>query len=849
MKFGETLLSVTVPEWKGRYIDYKQLKKQIKRIRMGVLSQAQQIVDQKEKEKVEDEKREKEGKEEIVRKSIHLGRLETEEVFFQKVEENLAKVENFYELKQQEMTKTFYGLILQAIRLHLIDEYVPQKGALKTRLERELSRLEVPVKISYDDQVEDGGQSRQDMGLLSMVRVKGNTVTPPSTPNGSSIFRSLPSDLLRKTKRLQLTLSNSFLRSKDGKESELTVKEGESSEKLVDDENSSGNDSQDSAEDNDQKSGITGSPFGSSLKSRNGKPFTISEHPIEDKESEKGDSPKEFDLTDSYEPRQSIYKSSLTRRNEKIPSTINKGNIEAFANSIQVDESILTGKVSGSPKKLKHAFVEFYRGLILLKSYCSVNQQALGKILKKHQKNVGHSGLFEDPRKKAMQMNFWNHKKLEGLMTETENLYAQVFTKGHRTQAMKKLRVTDQGKDKGRSSFVTGIALGISLMLIACMFYVGLTHPGKHNYPEFDSVIIVYRMIGISILLIWGWAIDMFVWTRYRVNYPFIFEFKARDHVSYYHVLQVASISTALWLFSLFLYLIASAKIEGFEWMGKIPFQFWPLSLLGLFAICFIGFQIRSHFWLLRTLARLFSAPWIPVVFRDFFMGDQLVSIVIVLQDLEYTICYFSYDAWVGGGRCMSANSFVKPIIVLIPAGLRFLQCLRRYKDTKDFNQVINAGKYSTTFFVATFSALKGNFSNATWLVLWILSYVISACYALTWDFKKDWSLELSRSKFPRENRLYPVKFYYHAVVTNTILRFAWAFTTSSSTSYLMDANIFYAIIAALEVIRRTQWNLLRLENEQLNNIGKFRAVDVHVPLPDSVMANFSAAPPKDEES
>jgi hypothetical protein len=39
------------------------------------------------------------------------------------------------------------------------------------------------------------------------------------------------------------------------------------------------------------------------------------------------------------------------------------------------------------------------------------------------------------------------------------------------------------------------------------------------------------------------------------------------------------------------------------------------------------------------------------------------------------------------------------------------------------------------------------------------------------------------------------------------------------------------ALLAALEIIRRGIWNFFRLENEHLNNVGKFRAFK-SVPLP-----------------
>jgi SPX domain protein involved in polyphosphate accumulation len=41
-----------------------------------------------------------------------------------------------------------------------------------------------------------------------------------------------------------------------------------------------------------------------------------------------------------------------------------------------------------SKKQLEHAFGEFYRGLILLQNYATLNAQATEKILKKHDKVI-----------------------------------------------------------------------------------------------------------------------------------------------------------------------------------------------------------------------------------------------------------------------------------------------------------------------------------------------------------------------------------------------------------------------------------------------------------------------------
>lgn len=58
--------------------------------------------------------------------------------------------------------------------------------------------------------------------------------------------------------------------------------------------------------------------------------------------------------------------------------------------------------------------------------------------------------------------------------------------------------------------------------------------------------------------------------------------------------------------------------------------------------------------------------------------------------------------------QCMEKDFIIRPIVNCIPAWLRFAQCLRRYYDTKEaFPHLVNAGKYSTTFFVVIFATMK----------------------------------------------------------------------------------------------------------------------------------------------
>lgn len=114
----------------------------------------------------------------------------------------------------------------------------------------------------------------------------------------------------------------------------------------------------------------------------------------------------------------------------------------------------------------------------------------------------------------------------------------------------------------------------------------------------------------------------------------------------------------------------------------------------------------------------------------------------------------------------MEKDYLIRPIVNCLPAWFRFAQCLRRYRDSKEaFPHLVNAGKYSTTFLMVTFATLKSfnakhydsTFDNP-YTILWLLSGVLSSCYAYTWDIKMDWGLldsNAGENRFLREEVVY----------------------------------------------------------------------------------------------
>lgn len=66
-------------------------------------------------------------------------------------------------------------------------------------------------------------------------------------------------------------------------------------------------------------------------------------------------------------------------------------------------------------------------------------------------------------------------------------------------------------------------------------------------------------------------------------------------------------------------------------------------------------------------------------------------------------------------------------------------------------------------------------------------------------------------------------------------MRFGWTLSMSLIENGYMEREIMLSILAPMEVFRRFVWNYFRLENEHLNNCGRFRAVrDISVAPMDS---------------
>ncbi|XWS44335.1 hypothetical protein CRYUN_Cryun15aG0036300 [Craigia yunnanensis] len=381
--------------------------------------------------------------------------------------------------------------------------------------------------------------------------------------------------------------------------------------------------------------------------------------------------------------------------------------LKGVIKSSKSDLSFSRQELRTAEEKITRAFVEFYRKLRLLKSYCFLNQLAFSKIMKKYDKITSRNAS-----KAYLQMvdksYLGSSDEVNKLMERVEDTYVKHFANGNHRKGMKTLRP----KAKKERHIITFL---------------------------YGKDLVLFGYIVLHMLMYSG---NLFFWKCYRVNFSFIFGFKQGTELGYREVLLLSS----------------------------------GLSLLVLAGvISHLDMEIDPRTKSFRTLTELI------------------------------------------------------PFALLI--------CLRRLFEEKDVAHGLNGLKYfSTIAAVAIRTIYQFQMQKTTtWQVLAAATSGIATIVNTYWDIVIDWGLLIRNSRNPwlRDKLILPHKgVYFVAMLLNCLLRLVWMQQVLGIKSVpFLHNTALIAVVASLEIIRRGIWNFFRLENEHLNNVGKYRAFK-SVPLP-----------------
>ncbi|KAF5792014.1 putative SPX domain-containing protein [Helianthus annuus] len=499
-------------------------------------------------------------------------------------------------------------------------------------------------------------------------------------------------------------------------------------------------------------------------------------------------------------------------------------------------------EVKVAEEKLKQAFIEFHEKLRFLKNYAFLNQLAFSKIMKKYDKITSRnaSGAY---MKMVEESYLSQSDEVSKLIERVEAVFIKHFCNGNRHQGMDTLRPKAK-RDKHRITFFVGCFFGLSLALtVAIIVSVHardlLKSQGRTQYM--NTIFPLYSMFGFLVLHILMYGGNVYFWARYRVNYSFIFGFKPSTELGFKEVLLLGFGLSVLTLAAVLSNL--QMELDPQTKSYKTFTELLPLALVIvviLITICpFDIFYRANRFFLLVCLWHCICAPLYAVTLPDFFLADQFTSQVQLLRNLQFYVCYYGWGDFKHRNAETCNNSTVYDVlfivIAVIPYWIRLLQCIRRWNDGRDSTQALNGLKYFSTIVALVTRTIYSQKGGIAFKVISASTSGFATIFSTYWDLVMDWGLLSRNSENPwlRDKLILPSRsIYFIAMVLNVILRLAWMQTVMDFRELpFLHKNALTAIFASLEIIRRGIWNFFRLENEHLNNVGKFRAVK-SVPLP-----------------
>jgi hypothetical protein len=239
-----------------------------------------------------------------------------------------------------------------------------------------------------------------------------------------------------------------------------------------------------------------------------------------------------------------------------------------------------------------------------------------------------------------------------------------------------------------------------------------------------------------------------------------------------------------------------------------------------------------------------------PIPFVDVFFADAMCSLSKVFFD--WGMLFHMATHYPDPVPASAYNILIPSACAAVPYLVRARQCLVMYShsriknDPSKYDHLWNAGKYSTSIFPLCLSAFQKTVSpkQAAGLEGYlILLLIINTLYALYWDIVMDWGMMKNLNAAsamcigggvhghpidqPRPSscghaclrpRLrFGLSMSAVIVLTDAVLRFSWVLRFYHS--MFPSADSFTLCTQFLEIFRRSLWNLLRMEWEQLKQL------------------------------
>ncbi|BEI88828.1 uncharacterized protein CcaverHIS019_0201900 [Cutaneotrichosporon cavernicola] len=481
-------------------------------------------------------------------------------------------------------------------------------------------------------------------------------------------------------------------------------------------------------------------------------------------------------------------------------------------------------------KDLRNAMFEFYRQLELLKNYRILNLTGFRKALKKFEKATRIQCLELYTEDRIGPCSFARGETIDSLIRQTEELFTKHFEHGDAKRARLKLREGDQPMTHYLTVFRSAMMMGLGLPAMVLAIVKVFDEHTREEIPEWGALLQLYSGLFIPVFFGLLFELNLTAWVEARINYEFVMELN-RPTLDYRSFMEIPSFLFMTLSYCLFFSFYQIAR-------GSVAVTTWPLAWTVFTCAFFLNplpiFRRRVRWWFLRVLFRVCTPGYSRVEFIAFFVADELNSLVYTLQNFMFMGCVYAKH-WPGDQTfhvCKTGQSWPYALLAVLPPLSRLIQCLKRYHDSGLYIHLINGGKYCSSILTAclfVYWRSQAKPLEGAPFIVWVIFATVSSAYTSIWDLVVDWSLLRPGCRGLRRDLGYSShSFYYFAMVSNVLIRFIWIWYIPHHANLTKLRSFIFAMF---EMLRRWQWNFFRVETEHLGNADAYR-VTREIPLP-----------------